>query len=139
MCNGPIDDIITILTSVPFHHSVQYHSIYSTHPIYGTGQGSANSPAIWCFLSSALLDCYDEVAQPATYSPPLSQESVSVGMIGFVDDCNGQTNLFEADGTSRTVNALVRQAQENAQSWNNILAASGGALEISKTSCHVMQ
>jgi hypothetical protein len=29
MCNGPIDDVITILTSVPFHHSVQYHSIYS--------------------------------------------------------------------------------------------------------------
>ena len=60
-------------------------------------------------------------------------------MIGFVDDCNGQTNLFDADGTSRTVNALVRQAQKNAQNWNNILAASGGALEISMTSCHVMQ
>jgi hypothetical protein len=25
-------------------------------PIYGTGQGSGNSPAIWCFLSSVLYD-----------------------------------------------------------------------------------
>ena len=26
-------------------------------PIYGTGQGSGNSPAIWCSLSSTLFDC----------------------------------------------------------------------------------
>ena len=30
------------------------------NPIYGTGQGSGNSPMIWCFLSSVLFDCYDE-------------------------------------------------------------------------------
>ena len=29
----------------------------TNHPIYGTGQGSGNSPAIWCFLSSILYDC----------------------------------------------------------------------------------
>jgi exonuclease III len=31
------------------------------NPIYGTGQGSGNSPMIWCFLSSVLFDCYDEL------------------------------------------------------------------------------
>ncbi|KAI2501960.1 hypothetical protein MHU86_12513 [Fragilaria crotonensis] len=36
-------------------------------PIYGTGQGSANSPAIWCFLSSCLMDAYDTTATPAVY------------------------------------------------------------------------
>jgi hypothetical protein len=34
-------------------------------PIYGTGQGSGNSPAIWCFLSGILFDCYEEAATPA--------------------------------------------------------------------------
>jgi hypothetical protein len=31
-----------------YQHTVEY-------PIYGTGQGSGNSPMIWCFLSSVLL------------------------------------------------------------------------------------
>lgn len=30
------------------------HTQYMT----GTGQGSGNSPMIWCFLSSVLFDCY---------------------------------------------------------------------------------
>ena len=109
-------------------------------PIYGTGQGSANSPAIWCFLSSTMFDCYDKVVKPATYtSPAPAHLTVTLGMIGFVDDCNGQTNSFEADGSSNTVCHLVRKAQRNAQNWNDILSASGGALELSKTSCHVVQ
>jgi hypothetical protein len=35
-------------------------------PVYGTGQGSGNSPAIWCFISSLLYKCYDQMAVPAT-------------------------------------------------------------------------
>jgi hypothetical protein len=31
------------------------------HPIYDTGQGRGNSPMIWCFLSSVLFDCYDDL------------------------------------------------------------------------------
>jgi hypothetical protein len=111
----------------------------NSQPIYGTGQGSANSTAIWCFLSSALFDCYDSKAALATYSSPASARPISVGMVGFVDDCNGQTNLFEEDGSSDTVQKLVKQAQHNAQTWNDTLTASGGALEVSKTSCHVLQ
>jgi hypothetical protein len=50
------------------------------HPIYGTGQGSGNSPAIWCFLSSILYDCYDKKASNATYSTPAALELVQIGM-----------------------------------------------------------
>ena len=65
-----------------------------SHPIYGTGQGSANSPAIWCFLSSSLFNCYDTVVTPATYHAADDFTPTTLGMIGFVDDCNGQTNSF---------------------------------------------
>ena len=58
-------------------------------PIYGTGQGSANSPAIWCFLSSCLFDAYEDVSYPAQYTTPTLDASVDLHMIGFVDDCNG--------------------------------------------------
>ena len=108
-------------------------------PIYGTGQGSANSPAIWCFLSSTLFDCYDQVVRPACYASPTGDTVVSLGMLGFVDDCNGQSNLFDADGSSATVHKIVENTRKNAQHWNNLLAASGGALELSKCSCHILQ
>jgi exonuclease III len=108
-------------------------------PIYGTGQGSANSPAIWCMLSSALLDGYDEVAAPATYASADNATTVSLGMISFVDDCNGQTNLFESDGSEATVQRLFEHTKTNAQAWSDLLSASGGALEPSKCSSHVMQ
>ncbi len=64
---------------------------------------------------------------------------MTLGMVRFVDDCNGQTNNFTVNGSSESVLNLVSQAQQNAQSWNDILAASGGALELSKTSCHILQ
>ena len=109
------------------------------NPIYGTGQGSSNSPAIWCFLSSVLFDCYDTVSRPATYCTPMEDESTKLDMIGFVDDCNGQTNKFSADGSPITVRDIVDQARHNAQQWNDLLTASGGALELSKCSCHILQ
>ena len=109
------------------------------HPIFGTGQGSANSPAIWCFLSSSLFDGYDKVASPAQYSTPDASISTTLGMIGFVDDCNGQTNQFQSDGSISTVQQLVTQTQRNAQVWNDLLYSSGGSLEISKCSCHILQ
>jgi hypothetical protein len=71
------------------------------NPIFGTGQGSGNSPAIWCFLSSLLYNCYDEEAITATYCFPDKTERIHFGMVGFVDDSNGQTNAF-SDKESQT-------------------------------------
>lgn len=108
-------------------------------PIYGTGQGSANSPAIWCFLSSTLFDCYDTEAHQAYYCDPNEEVSVSLGMIGFVDDCNGQTNSFYQDGSPTITQTLLHQTRHNAQTWTDLLSASGGALELAKCSCHILQ
>jgi exonuclease III len=108
-------------------------------PIYGTGQGSTFSGQTWNFLSSTAIDCYDTKATPATYSNPDGTVKVTVGIAGFVDDCNGQTNRFEEDGSNATTTKVLNQAQANAQIWTNLLSATGGALEVSKCSCHVMQ
>ncbi|KAI2501756.1 hypothetical protein MHU86_12676 [Fragilaria crotonensis] len=115
-----------------YHHDPAF-------PVYGTGQGSANSPAIWCFLSSTLFDCYDTRASPATYLDTQGDTRVQLGLIGFVDDCNGQTNAFGYDGSTDTVKRIASQAQSNAQCWSDLLHASGGALELSKCSTHVLQ
>jgi hypothetical protein len=120
------------LSSTGYRHSL-------TDTIYETGQGSANSPSIWCFLSSVMFDGYDSQASPATYFDPDRQTRVQLGMIGFVDDCNGQTNQFDSGGSSTTMLHLVSQTQQNAQLWTDLLGASGGALELSKCSCHILQ
>jgi hypothetical protein len=109
-----------------------------TNPIYGTGEGSGNSPMIWCFLSSVLFNCYDKVSCKATYCHPDRSDEFDIGMIGFVDDSNGQTNDFLCEETSATLPRLLLALQSNAQTWADLLGASGGALELSKCSCHVM-
>ncbi|KAI2495320.1 hypothetical protein MHU86_19219 [Fragilaria crotonensis] len=107
-------------------------------PVYGTGQGSGNSPAIWCFLSSTLYDCYDQSASKAFYCTPNGKHPVGIGMIGFVDDSNGQTNQFLSDEAVDTPEVILSQMQRNAQRWSDMLGISGGALELSKCSYHVL-
>jgi hypothetical protein len=41
------------------------YSHTSDMPMYGTGQGSSNSPMIWCFLSCILYDWYTLKTYPA--------------------------------------------------------------------------
>ena len=108
------------------------------YPIYGTGQGSGNSPMIWCFLSSVLFDCYDQLSYKATYCCPDRTHTMDMGMIGFVDDSNGQTNCFMTDESDQTLPHMLHKLRYNAQKWADLLAASGGALELSKCLCHLM-
>ncbi len=106
-------------------------------PIYGTGQGSGNSPMTWCFLSSILFDCFDTLSYSAQYCRPDRSEPMTIGMVGFVDDSNGQTNNFLQEETDETLPTLLHQLRTNAQVWSNLLGTSGEALELSKCSCHV--
>ena len=46
--------------------SEEYFSHCSFTPIYGTGQGSSNSPAIWCVISSVLFTSHESKAHGAT-------------------------------------------------------------------------
>jgi hypothetical protein len=61
-------------------------------PIYGTGQGSGNSPTIWCIVSLVLLECHEEKGHGAYFCTPDQQMLVSLSMVRFVDDSTGQVN-----------------------------------------------
>jgi hypothetical protein len=111
--------------------SEQSYTHSPENPIYGTGQGSGNSPMIWCFLSSVLFDCYDERAHGAIYELPDRSLTTKINMIGYVDDSNGQTNQFTRNRQPPD-RAILELAQADAQCWNDLLSASGGALELPK-------
>ena len=105
-------------------------------PIYGTGQGSGNSPMIWCFLSCILFNCYDDVAYPTKYCNPDKTQSMDLGMVGFVDDSNGQTNDFMHNESPMTIPRTIHKLEHNIQAWTDILGSSGGALELPKVNNH---
>jgi hypothetical protein len=106
-------------------------------PIYGTGQGSGNSPVVWCFLSSILFDCHASKAHGAVFESPDKKSSIQLFMIGFVDDSNDQVNIFTADHLP-TPRTLITMMQDDAQLWSDLLWASGGALKLPKCTDHFL-
>jgi hypothetical protein len=69
--------------------SDEFYKNCDAYPIYGTGQGSGNSPAIWFIVSSMLFSRHQEKAHGAFFCTPDKQLLASLSMIGFVDDSTG--------------------------------------------------
>ena len=106
-------------------------------PIYGSGQGSGNSPGLWCAISSVLFDVYKQQGCGASFYSPDKTITVKLYMIGFVDDTSGSTNDFLLPKPAPLTH-YANLAIHDAQWWNDTLQLSGGALEDSKCSYHFM-
>jgi exonuclease III len=107
-------------------------------PIFGTGQGSGNSPMLWLFLCCILFAIYASLAKPAKYCNPDGTNEIILAIVGFVDDCNGQVNCFMLTQNDHTLQLMLQHATSNAKYWADLLSVTGGALELSKCSYHVM-
>jgi hypothetical protein len=81
------------------------YSHCTAFPLHGTGQGSCNSPMIWCFISSTLLDCHQERAYGALFESPDRTVTITFSMVGFVDDSTGTVNNF--NNNAATVEHLL--------------------------------
>ena len=86
-------------------------------PIHSTGQGSGNSPVIWCFLSSKLFQCYEEKAHCMTFSSPDGSVTFSMAIVGFVDD----TTCITSGDPSKPLTDMLQRMQDDAQLWNYLL------------------
>jgi hypothetical protein len=104
-------------------------------PIYGTGQGSTNSPIIWIIISSTLFDIHMKQANGATFCSPDRSVEIAFSIVGFVDDSNCQTNDFTADPQPSPAD-LAKLAEQDAKLWSSLLWLSGGYLELPKCSYH---
>eukprot|EP00980_Cylindrotheca_fusiformis_P027514 scaffold20799_cov73-Cylindrotheca_fusiformis.AAC.3 len=113
-----------------YQHSAQF-------PIYGTGQGSTNSPIIWSMISSKLFDIHHQQAHGASFCTPHCSICVQESAFGFVDDTTCQTNDFLC-AKPMSVDSLVQTATADAQIWSSLLYISGGLLELPKCSVHIV-
>ena len=102
--------------------------------MYGTGQGSGNSPTYWLFISSTLFDIYDQTATGSTYTSYNNDYSIILKAIGIVDNVRNTTNTFYNNTSNLTT--LTALAQSNAQLWHDILSTTNQALELSKCGYH---
>jgi hypothetical protein len=106
-------------------------------PIYGSGQGSGNSPSIWLFISSTLFDIHQEVSHGANFVSPDGQDRVRITMVGFVDDSTGTCNDFQPQ-QQESLQTISQWMEHDAQVWNDLLWCSGGKLELPKCSFHAL-
>ena len=118
------------ISSTSYSHSKLF-------PIYRSGQGSGNSPSLWCTISSVLFDGYEQQACGVSFYSPDQMIAVKLYMIGFVDDTSGSTNDFVLPKPA-PLHHYANLATHDAQWWNDTLQLSGGVLEDSKCSYHFM-
>jgi len=118
--------------------SEQFYTHSIEFPVYGSGQGSGNSPGIWLFISSTLCDIHNKHSHGATFTNPDGTESVTISMVGFVDDSTGSYNDFRPQH-ELPFDTMMDNMQQDAQTWNDLLWCSGGKLELPKCSYHVLR
>ena len=90
--------------------SMQKHHCKKFQP-HGTGQGSGNSPMIWCFISSILFDYHNQKAHGLTAANLNGDIVVSFSMTGFVDDLTCMTGGKQ----NETVDQLLVRMKYDAQ------------------------
>jgi hypothetical protein len=106
--------------------------------LFGTGQGSGASPAVWLTLSTLMLDTLrDLVPRGMSYKSPDRTIHVERYSDAFVD--NTQNGLTDAHlGNSWSLSTIIQQLNKMAQTWERILSCSGGSLELSKCSYYIL-
>ena len=119
------------------HGTLRPYSGTDTDAFEGTGQGSGASPAIWLLYSVSLLRAFQNFTPGMTVSSPFESLLVTILAIFYVDD--GMPGINDSqESVAAPLALLLQQAEDATQSWERLLFASGGALEMSKCFAYVV-
>ena len=113
--------------------SQDYYEDSNNEPLHGSGQGSGSSGPIWLFISSIIMDCFEDIASGMTMTNIDATTTTKQWIDGFVDDTSIFTN---ADSNNPTELATI--LQNDAIEWNKLLSATGGKLELTKCFYYIL-
>lgn len=105
-------------------------------PLFGTGQGSGASPAVWLSLVVVMLNTFERlIPERMHFVSPDGKITNSRVVDAFVDD----TSIGFTDGSgSLELEGLISRLQEISQTWEHLLHLSGGSLNLKKCSWYVL-
>jgi hypothetical protein len=104
-------------------------------PLFGTGQGSGASPAVWLTLVVLLLNTLEKVVPDRIWFRSQDGTLEHRRLVdAFVDD----TALGFTDDGKSSFSELIASLESAAQTWEQLLHFSGGALNLSKCSWYVL-
>ena len=106
-------------------------------PLFGTGQGSGASPAVWLTLVVILLQTLDRLIPERINFKSIQGDCKHSRLTdAFVDD----TSMgFTSTSDNTTLEDLVSSLQKIAQTWEHLLFLSGGKLNLSKCSWYAIR
>jgi hypothetical protein len=116
--------------------STNQYSSTIQEPLFGIGQGSGASPAVWLSLVVILLNSLDRMSKeddiPAlSFTDPWAEIAEEWRVGAFVDD----TNQGVTDPTGDlSMEGLVEKLRQAGQMWERLLHVSGGSLNLAKCS-----
>ena len=121
-----------IKTGIGISKETYQHSKES--PAFGSGQGSGASAQGWTKMASNAFDAHDKFGHGCQYEDPWKLVIVFLHMLGYVDD----NNITNNGRPGETVEDVIKRTQHDAQLWNDLLRATGGALNLEKCFTQVL-
>ena len=105
--------------------------------LFGTGQGSSASPAIWLGLVVILLNALDRISDDEDipgldFSDPWNDFRTRWRVGAFVDDTN--QGILDSSDSLSIAELVVEQIRRAGQLWESLLHSSGGSLNLAKCS-----
>jgi hypothetical protein len=98
-------------------------------PMQGVYQGNGARPVIWAVVSSPVLQILRKEGYGAFFKASISGTDIRLVGYAFVDD----TDLIQTSKhSSDTFDEVFTQAQRSLDRWESLIAATGGALSVSK-------
>jgi hypothetical protein len=138
MPRGPVQMHAKFLANMKYYvktaHGIltEFFRAVKNFLLFGTGQGSGASPSVWLTLVICLLFALTTLATIAmTFVDPWQDFRNERNADAFVDDSANGVSDAHLD-VPMPVSEIVCHLQHMAQTWEQILYSSGGALEIPK-------
>jgi len=137
--HGAADDYLPL--HVQTHQLMKYYvrhqlgvskdyNTFAQNPWHGLGQGVANAAICFIILLDTLIDAYHSMIQPRIIHDLTLTLTITNSIKAFIDNIK----LSVAESIDSLL-ALYACASQQIQWWNQLLEATGGALNPSKCCC----